>query len=222
MTLFNDRTDAGQQLAKTLDQYADTENIVVLALPRGGLPVAYEVAKTLQAPLDVMVVRKLGVPGHKELAMGAIASGGIQVINEDIVTQLHISQQAIDEVNEQESLELERREYLYRGDKASCEIRNKTIILVDDGIATGATMHAAIAAIKQQQPAQLVVAVPTSALDTYNTISEEVDKVVCLSTPEPYIAVGCWYRNFSQTSDEEVSLLLRKASENRNGMLESR
>ena len=122
MTLFNDRTDAGQQLAKALGQYADTENVVVLALPRGGLPVAYEVAKALQAPLDVMVVRKLGVPGHKELAMGAIASGDIQVINEDIVTQLHISQQDIDEVNEQESIELERREHLYRGDKASCEI----------------------------------------------------------------------------------------------------
>lgn len=219
MTLFNDRIDAGQQLAKALGQYADTENVVVLALPRGGVPVAFEVAKTLHAPLDVMVVRKLGVPGHKELAMGAIASGDIRVMNEGIVTQLHIPQQAIDEVAEQEGLELERRQRLYRGDKASCEIQNKTIILVDDGIATGATMRAAIAAIKQQQPAQLVVAVPTSALDTYRIISAEVDNIICLSTPEPYIAVGCWYRNFSQTSDEEVSLLLRKASENRKGTL---
>lgn len=213
MTLFNDRKDAGKELAMALGQYADNSNVVVLALPRGGVPVAYEVAKALQAPLDVMVVRKLGVPGHQELAMGAIASGNIRVMNQDIVTQLNISQQSIDEVIKSECLELERRERLYRGDKGGCEIGNKTIILVDDGIATGATMRAAIAAIKQQTPAQLVVAVPTSAQDTCNAISQEVDKVVCLSTPEPYIAVGCWYRHFSQTSDDEVSLLLRMASE---------
>jgi len=216
MTLFIDRIDAGQQLAKALGQYADSKNVVVLALPRGGVPVAYEVAKVLRVPLDVMVVRKLGVPGQKELAMGAIASGNIRVMNKDIVTQLNISQQDIDEVAEQESLELVRREQLYRGNSPRYELRDKTIILVDDGIATGATMRAAIAAIKQQHPAQLVVAVPTSALDTCNTISRGVDKVICLSTPEPYIAVGCWYRNFSQTSDEEVSQLLRKASEKMN------
>ena len=216
MTLFKDRTDAGRQLADALEQYTDSENIVVLALPRGGVPVAYEVAQALQAPLDVMVVRKLGVPGQKELAMGAIASGNILVINEEIVSHLGISQQAIDEVAEQEGLELERRERLYRGDECGSEIRDKTIILVDDGIATGATMRAAIAAINKQQPAQLVVAVPTSARDSYNTISKEVDRVVCLSTPVPFMAVGCWYHNFGQTSDEEVSQLLRKASENLN------
>lgn len=213
MTIFTDRTDAGRQLANALGEYADTENVVVLALPRGGVPVAYEVAKALHTPLDVMVVRKLGVPGHEELAMGAIASGNIRVINEDIVGYLNISQQGIDEVAESERLELERRERLYRGEKATCEVRGKTIILVDDGIATGATMRAAIGAIKLQQPAHLVVAVPTSALDTYNTISREVDRMICLSTPEPYIAVGQWYRNFSQTSDEEVTRLLEKASQ---------
>lgn len=212
MTLFNDRIDAGRQLAKALGEYVDIEKVVVLALPRGGVPVAYEVAKALQARLDVMVVRKLGVPGHKELAMGAIASGNIRVMNEDIVRQLNIPQQGIDEVAEKEGVELERREQLYRGDESSCEIQDKTIILVDDGIATGATMRAAIAAIKQQRPAQLVVAVPTSAMDSYSTISKEVDRVICLSTPEPYIAVGCWYRNFSQTSDKEVTQLLQQAS----------
>ena len=216
MTIFTDRTDAGRQLANALGEYADTGNVVVLALPRGGVPVAYEVAKALHTPLDVMVVRKLGVPGHEELAMGAIASGNIRVINEDIVRYLNISQQGIDEVAESERLELERRERLYRGEKATCEVRGKTIILVDDGIATGATMRAAIGAIKLQQPAHLVVAVPTSALDTYNTISREVDRMICLSTPEPYIAVGRWYRNFSQTSDEEVTRLLEKASEKMN------
>jgi len=216
MTIFTDRTDAGRQLANALGEYADTGNVVVLALPRGGVPVAYEVAKALHTPLDVMVVRKLGVPGHEELAMGAIASGNIRVINKDIVGYLNISQQGIDEVAESERLELERRERLYRGEKATCEVRGKTIILVDDGIATGATMRAAIGAIKLQQPAHLVVAVPTSALDTYNTISREVDRMICLSTPEPYIAVGRWYRNFSQTSDEEVTRLLEKASEKMN------
>lgn len=214
MTIFNDRTDAGKQLASALQEFRDCENVVVLALPRGGVPVAYEVARALQAPLDVMVVRKLGVPGHRELAMGAIASGNIRVMNEGIVYQLGIPELAIDEVVAEEGAELQRRERLYRGDGGRCEIMGNTIILVDDGIATGATMRAAIAAIKQQQPAQLVVAVPTSALDSYQCIRSEVDKVVCLSTPEPYTAVGCWYRNFSQTSDDEVTQLLQQAANN--------
>ncbi|MEZ5525791.1 MAG: phosphoribosyltransferase [Pseudomonadales bacterium] len=212
MTVFKDRTDAGQQLAKALDEFAGNDNVVVLALPRGGVPVAYEVARALQAPLDVMVVRKLGVPGQRELAMGAIASRNIRVMNEGIVNQLAIPQKAIDEVVEEERIELERRERLYRGSEGRCDIKGKVIILVDDGIATGATMRAAIAAIKQQQPKQLVVAVPTAALDTCQLISDEVDRMVCLSTPEPYIAVGCWYRRFSQTRDDEVTQLLEKAA----------
>lgn len=212
MTVFKDRNDAGQQLAKALDEFAGNDNVVVLALPRGGVPVAYEVARVLQAPLDVMVVRKLGVPGQRELAMGAIASGNIRVMNEGIVNQLAIPQKAIDEVVEEERIELERRERLYRGSEGRCDIKGKVIILVDDGIATGATMRAAIAAIKQQQPKQLVVAVPTAALDSCQRISGEVDRMVCLSTPEPYIAVGCWYRRFSQTRDDEVTQLLQKAA----------
>jgi putative phosphoribosyl transferase len=212
MTVFKDRTDAGQQLAKALDEFAGNDNVVVLALPRGGVPVAYEVARALQAPLDVMVVRKLGVPGQRELAMGAIASGNIRVMNEGIVNQLAIPQKAIDEVVEEERIELERRERLYRGSERRYPIEGKVIILVDDGIATGATMRAAIAAINQQQPKQLVVAVPTAALDSCQRISDEVDRMVCLSTPEPYIAVGCWYRRFSQTRDDEVTQLLQKAA----------
>lgn len=212
MTVFKDRTDAGQQLAKALDEFAGNDNVVVLALPRGGVPVAYEVARALQAPLDVMVVRKLGVPGQRELAMGAIASGNIRVMNEGIVNQLAIPQKAIDKVVEEERIELERRERLYRGSESRYPIEGKVIILVDDGIATGATMRAAIAAINQQQPKQLVVAVPTAALDSCQRISDEVDRMVCLSTPEPYIAVGCWYRRFSQTRDDEVTQLLQKAA----------
>ncbi len=212
MAMFRDRTDAGQALAKKLTQYTDHDNVIVLALPRGGVPVAYEVAKYLHAPLDVMLVRKLGVPYQPELAMGAIASGDVRILNEEVVRSLGISEDEIANVVAREKLELERREHAYRGDRAPLQTKDMTVVVIDDGIATGATMRAAVSALQQQHPAHLVVAAPTSAQDTYNLLRDEVDEVVCIATPEPYIAVGLWYEHFDQTTDDEVRQLLKKAN----------
>lgn len=210
---FRDRADAGRVLASQLEEYAKRPDVVVLALPRGGVPVAFEVAEALNAPLDVFLVRKLGVPGHEELAMGAIASGGIRVLNRDVVRALNVPQNVIDGVAEAERRELERRERLYRGDRPRVDVRGRTVILVDDGLATGATMRAAVAALRQEDPDRIVVAVPTAAPETCDEFRDEVDEIVCAITPEPFYAVGLWYEDFSQTTDEEVRSLLEEASQ---------
>ncbi|HZC98255.1 MAG TPA: erythromycin esterase family protein [Bradyrhizobium sp.] len=207
--LFRDRRDAGRQLAERLRAYANRADVIVLALPRGGVPVAYEVARALRAPLDVFVVRKLGVPGYEELAMGAVATGGVRVLN-DVVKRLGIPDFIVDTVAAEEQQELARRERLYRGGRPPPDVRGRTVILVDDGLATGATMHAAIQALRQQQPARMVVAVPTASPDTCEQMRKEVDDVVCAMTPEPFHAVGQWYQDFSQTTDEEVRALLAR------------
>jgi predicted phosphoribosyltransferase len=185
--------------------------VLVLALPRGGVPVAYEVAKALEAPLNVFLVRKLGVPGYPELAMGAIASGGIRVLNEDVVDHLGIPEYVIDRIAEIEQAELERREGAYRGDRPEPNVRGKTVILIDDGLATGSTMRAAVSALRQQGPAWIVVAVPVSASQTCNEYRMGADEIICAQTPEPFLGVGQWYDDFSQTTDEEVRDLLAKA-----------
>jgi putative phosphoribosyl transferase len=212
--LYKDRTAAGQRLAAELATYANRPDVLILALPRGGVPVAYEVASSLKAPLDVFLVRKLGVPGQEELAMGAIASGGMRVLNEQIVRSLNLSETAIDQVAEQEQQELERRERLYRDDRPAPDLHERTVILVDDGLATGATMRAAVRALRQQQPARLVVAVPVSSPETCHEFEAEVDDIVCAETPRPFYSVGLWYDNFSQTTDEEVRDLLKRAATN--------
>ena len=204
---FRDRRHAGQALAKTLEHYGDRPDVIVLALPRGGVPVAYEVARALHAPLDVFIVRKLGVPGHEEYAMGAIASGGVRVLNPQ-VADLRIPQSAIDAVAEREERELGRREALYRGDRPPLVLEERTVILVDDGLATGSTMRAAATAVKQLKPRRIVIAVPVGAPDTCQDFRAQVDEVVCGITPEPFRAVGLWYEDFSQTSDDEVRELL--------------
>ena len=209
--LFRDRREAGQRLAAKLATYANRPDVVVLALPRGGVPVAYEVASVLGAPLDVFVVRKLGVPGQEELAMGAVATGGVRVLNDQFVKRLGIPQRIIDTVTAWERQELARREDLYRGGRPPPEVRGRTVILVDDGLATGATMQAAIMALRRLQPARIVVAVPTASPDTCEQIGAIADEIICAMTPEPFHAVGLWYQDFSQTSDEEVSALLAQA-----------
>lgn len=211
--LFKDRADAGRQLAAELGEYANRHDVVVMALPRGGVPVAFEVAQQLHAPLDIFLVRKLGVPGHEELAMGAIASGNVRVINQQVVRSLGIQQAAIDAVAEQELRELQRRERAYRGDRPVPETRGRTVILVDDGLATGSTMRAAATALRQTEPLRLVVAVPVASPDTCNEFREEVDEIVCAQTPEPFYAVGRWYKDFSQTTDEEVHQLLQHVTD---------
>lgn len=215
MTLYRDRLEAGRILATKLTAYADRKDVVVLALPRGGVPVAFEVAKALQAPLDVFVVRKLGVPGHEELAMGAIATGGVCVLNEHVVLMLAIPDSVIEEVAERERKELERREQLYRDDLPPPDVRDRIVILVDDGLATGSTMRAAAAALRKQQPARIVVAVPVAAPVVCDEFKTEVDEIVCASTPEPFFGVGYWYEDFSQTSDEEVHDLLALSEQER-------
>lgn len=209
---FQDRVEAGQVLASELGAYVGRPNVLVLALPRGGVPVAFEVAQALHAPLDVFLVRKLGVPGHEELAMGAIASGGVRVLNRSVVDSLSIPDHVIAAVAVQEQRELERREHAYRGNRPDPEVRGRTVLLVDDGLATGATMRAAAAAIRAQEPRRLVVAVPVAARETCDEFRDEVDEVVCAITPEPFYAVGVWYRDFSQTTDEEVHELLERAA----------
>jgi len=209
--LFRDRREAGRLLATKLAAYANRPDVLVLALPRGGVPVAYEVARALKAPLDVFIVRKLGVPGHNEFAMGAVATGGVRVLNNETVRALHIPQYLIDKVTEQEQQELVRREHIYRGGRPAPDVRGRTVILVDDGLATGSTMLAAIKALQQQQPARIVVAVPTAAAETCEELRAEVDDVICAITPQPFRAVGLWYEDFSQTTDEEVRNLLSLA-----------
>lgn len=208
---FTDRRHAGRVLAAALDDYAGTPDLLILGLPRGGVAVAYEVALALNAPLDVYPVRKLGLPGQEELAMGAIASGGVRVLNREIVDALRIPQSVIDTVAGQEGVELARREQAYRGGRTAPEVRGKTVILVDDGLATGSTMRAAIEALRQGAPARIVVGVPVAAPDTCEEIRRHVDEAVCASTPEPFRGVGAWYQDFSQTSDAEVRELLNLA-----------
>ena len=211
MALFKDRVDAGRKLAKELSKYANRSDVLILALPRGGVPVAFEVAKELNVKMDVFIVRKLGVPGNEELAMGAIASDNIRVLNEDVVRSFQIPERVIDMVAENELRELERRESTYRRDRPKPEISGSTVILIDDGLATGATMRAAAAALKTKNPAKIVVAVPTAAPDTCEFFGREVDEVICVATPEPFYGVGAWYGDFSQTTDREVCELLDKA-----------
>lgn len=207
--LFRDRQDAGRRLAERLGPISG--DVLVLGLPRGGIPVAYEVARALPAPLDVFVVRKLGVPGQEELAMGAIATGNVRVINRDVVDALRIPPRIFDQVAESEARELERRERSYRDGRPAPSVAGKTVILVDDGLATGSTMRAAVAALRLLGPARIVVAVPVAAGSTCQELRAEVDDVVCLATPEPFLAVGRFYEDFSQTTDDEVHALLAEA-----------
>lgn len=209
--VFRDRAEGGRRLAIALAGYAGQSNVRVLALPRGGVPVGYEVALALRAPLEVFLVRKLGLPGHEELAMGAIASGGVRVINHDVVEALNIPQAVIDAVAERELRELERRERAYRGGRPATSVKDCIVILVDDGLATGATMRAAVAAVRQEGPASLIVAVPTAAPETCAELEVEVDAIVCAITPHPFGGVGQWYEDFSPVSDDEVRALLRRA-----------
>ena len=202
------RRVAGQALAEALKSYAGRDDVIVLALPRGGVPVAAEVARALGVPLDVMLVRKLGLPGHPELAMGAIASGGVRVMNDDVVRRLSVSPATIEAVTEAEGRELARRERAYRGERPWPDLKGRCVILVDDGLATGATMHAAIDAVRAQQPACIVVAVPVAPPDTVRTLEALVDEVVCPLQPQSFMAIGQWYQDFTQTSDDEVITLL--------------
>lgn len=208
--LFRDRAHAGRLLADSLCGYADRPDVMVLALPRGGAPVAYEVAKALHAPMDVFLVRKLGVPGHEELAMGAIATGGARVLNYSVVQGLGISGGVIEAVAEQEQREIERRELAYRGDRPAPDVRGRSVILIDDGLATGATMRAAVAALRQLEPERVVVAVPTASPEACAELREEVDEMICTFTPEEFYGVGMWYEDFSQTTDDEVRDLLER------------
>ena len=208
MIPFRDRRDAGRKLAKELLHYANRPDVLVLALPRGGVPVAYEVALALNAPLDIFIVRKLGLPGQEELAIGAIASGGIRVLNEEIIDNLNIPEEVIDHVAQRELQELQRRERIYRGDRPAPEIFDRIAILIDDGLATGASMRAAVAGVRAQNPKRIVVAVPTAARETCEAFESEVDEIVCAITPEPFVGVGWWYEDFSQTTDEGVRLFL--------------
>lgn len=212
MALFRDRRDAGRKLAQKLTAYAGRTDIIVLALPRGGVPVAYEVALALHAPMDIFIVRKLGLPGHEELAVGAIASGSARVLNEEIIGYLNISEAVIDAISQRELQELERRERAYRGDRPPLHVEGRTIILIDDGLATGASMRAAIAGLRAQNPAHIVVAVPTAAPETCEALEPEVDQMICATTPEPFYGVSRWYEDFSQTTDEEVKMLLEEAT----------
>ncbi|HEY8037894.1 MAG TPA: phosphoribosyltransferase [Methylobacter sp.] len=208
---FENRIQAGRLLGQALAKYAKRPDVIILALPRGGVPVGFEIARIIDAPLDIMLVRKLGTPGQEELAMGAIASGGVCVLNPDIIAAIDVSQEAIEAAAITEQQELERRERDYRGNQPPPAVENHYVILVDDGLATGASMLAAVAALKQRKPASIVVAVPVAPAETVLRLQEEADDVVCLAMPEPFWAVGRWYREFSQTSDDEVKSLLARA-----------
>jgi putative phosphoribosyl transferase len=208
---FRDRVDAGRRLAAALAPYSGRPNLLVLALPRGGVPVGYEVARALNAPLDVMLVRKLGVPGHEELAMGAIASGGIRVLSEDIIAAFGIPERVVATIAANEEEELKRRERAYRDARPPAPVRGRTVILVDDGLATGSTMRAAAAALRVQHPERLIVAVPVAPPETCDSLRTEVDDVVCAFAPESFLAVGNWYDDFTQITDDEVRELLRAA-----------
>ncbi len=210
---FVDRVEAGRLLAEQLGAYAGRPDVIVMALPRGGVPVAYEIATRLRVPLDIFLVRKLGAPGQPELAMGAIATGGARVLSDDVIRYLAVSPDVIEAVARAEQVELERRERAYRGDRPTPNLHDRVVMLVDDGLATGSSMRAAIAAVKTQLPSQIVVAVPVAARETCEELKREVDTVICLRTPEPFVAVGLWYEDFSPTTDEEVRELLHLASE---------
>lgn len=208
---YHDRFEAGRVLATKLRAYADCQDVLILALPRGGIPVAYEVAKALHAPLDVFIVRKLGVPGHEELAMGALAVGGIRVLNSEIVQALQISEQAIQAVTEREQQELKRRERLYRGERPIPDVHGKIVVLIDDGLATGATMRVATKVLRQQHPSRLIIAVPVAAPSVCESFQKEADEIICVNMPEPFYGVGYWYEHFAQMTDEEAYNLLHQA-----------
>ena len=219
---FLDRRDAGRKLAAHLARYAGDPGVLVLALPRGGVPVAYEIAESLGAPLDVFLVRKLGLPGHEEFAIGAIASGGVVVVNEETLREYGVSRHQVNAVIAAEEQELERRERHYRDDRPFPDVGGRSVILVDDGLATGSTMRAAVAALRQEAPARVIVAVPTAPKETYDEMRTIVDEMVCIMTPDPFYAVGLWYEDFSQTTDEEVRELLRRAAANVSNAARSR
>lgn len=210
--IFKNRQEAGRELATRLAKYANREDVLVLGVPRGGIPVAFEVASALHVPLDIFVLRKLGVPGHEELAFGAIGSGGVRILNADIVDQLGISELDIAAATKEQTKELERREQRYRGNRPPLDVRGRTVILVDDGIATGASLRAAIHAIRKMTPAAIVAAVPVAPRTSCHLIRREVDELVCLDTPEFFFAIGEFYRDFSQVSDEQVVELLDRAA----------
>jgi predicted phosphoribosyltransferase len=212
MRRFRDRSEAGRALAAKLTRYSGRPDVIVLALPRGGVPVGFEVARALDVPLDVFLVRKLGVPGHRELAMGAISTGGVRVLNADVIHELGIPMSAVDAVERIERAELERRERDYRGSRPPPDLEGRAVLLVDDGLATGSTMRAAVAALRQQRPAEIVIAVPVAPPSVCEDLSADADRVVCAETPEPFSAVGLWYQDFSQTTDEEVRNLLNESS----------
>ena len=211
MAYFKDRKDAGEQLARKLSTYAGRDDVIVLALPRGGVPVGYEIACSLGIPLEIFIVRKIGAPGNEELAMGAIASGGIRILNESVVRGLNISQMLINEITGREEKELQRREQEYRGGRLFPDIRGKTVLLVDDGLATGSSMKAAIEAVRQKSPRHIVVAVPVAPYETCESLKDYDIDVICLHTPFPFFGVGGFYNDFSQTSDDEVKSLLEKS-----------
>lgn len=210
--IFQNRADAGRRLAQKLLAYANRPDVLVLALPRGGVPVAFEIARELKAPLDVFVVRKLGVPGQEELAMGAIASGGSCVLNQHLIRAIGITQDEVNTVIAQEKRELQRRQRLYRADRPYPDLHNRTVILVDDGLATGATMYAAVTALRKLEPARLIVAVPVAAKEVCDRFRHLVDEMVCVQTPDPFDGVSRWYADFSQTTDDEVRELLMRAN----------
>ncbi|MDE3196934.1 MAG: phosphoribosyltransferase [Acidobacteriota bacterium] len=216
--LFRNRVHAGQLLAEKLRAMRDLTHPLVLALPRGGVPVAFEVARGLQGDLDIFLVRKIGVPGQEELALGAIASGGVRVLNDALIHQLKIPPTTIDVLTAREQREIERREHLYRDDRPPLPIANRVVILVDDGLATGATMLAAVRAVKRQHPTRIIVAVPVSAAATFHEFRRHVDEMICLHMPEPFYAVGAWYEDFSQTSDRDVRDLLERAAGEKVGL----
>jgi putative phosphoribosyl transferase len=213
-TRFHNRTEAGKLLASQLTQYANLPDVLVLGIPHGGVIVAFEVATALNAPLDICLVRKLGVPGHPELAMGAVAAGGFEVLNEELIDWMRISGHTIAEVADLELQELERHDRIYRGDRFPLDIRDRIVILVDDGLSTGAMMRAAIGILKPQQLQWIIIAVPVAPLDTCNRLRTEVDEVVCLITPEQFCGIGLWYEDFTQTTDEQVCELLAVATRN--------
>jgi putative phosphoribosyl transferase len=213
-TRFCNRTEAGKLLASKLTQYANRPDILVLGIPTGGVTVAFEVAKSLNAPLDICLVRKLGVPGHQELAMGAVAASGVQVLNEDLIDWLQISGHTIAEVGDREVKELQRCDLIYRNNRSLAQIRDRIVILVDDGLATGSMMRAAIGVLKPQQPQRIIIAVPVAPLDTCDRLRTEVDEVVCLMTPEQFCGIGLWYEDFTPTTDDEVCELLNMATSN--------
>jgi putative phosphoribosyl transferase len=209
---FQNRTDAGRQLAGALTRYAGRNDVVVLGLPRGGVPVAYEIASALDAPLDVFIVRKLGLPGHEEFGIGAIASGGTRVVDESVLEAYGVDPETLDRITTKELRELERRERLYRDGRPFAALENRVVILVDDGLATGSTMRAAVAALREKRPREIVIAAPVGARETCSAMTAIADEVVCLETPDPFYAVGLWYVDFEQTDDEEVHELLERAA----------